>query len=444
MTTTAEDDRSAYIILIVIGIVVIGSVFGIYQQWTSTDRNEGDRMQFVSGTEYTPDQEGQVAVLILNYQNEPVTNNYVCNYTVLYPNKTVFLQDNMTANTSLGTQYGEFTIPAVAGVYEYASTCVNNPRTLTAAKSFHVSGTEVIFEEEGNDETKLNDWNINAWRFDVDFADIQSANCKIYPIIVEHGDNYKPVEDELISSCYYVSGGVPNLSVNLFASGAFGVASTDLNAYFNTSAVLVGNDLNYPSSTLNKAPWDVWATSTSTFVGGTGFKGDTSNRLVKYVAFMGKMTYSEYLSEDCGLLSGGMAETFGNPYVNQGYWYNISVDSPAAGAFGLNTSNELVYCYWTDEDQIVKSYTYNSAIYGRLYAVAAGWSGCNQGTFIDAGRDWLGVQWYSNSSYFERGNNYGIVCDVSYYDNVNELKQTYLHQYVYVNYDGKLRAVIAK
>jgi hypothetical protein len=98
-----------------------------------------DQLQFVSGTEYFPGQEGQISVLITNAVGAVVTATYNCNYTILYPAKSLFAQGNLSSNTSIGTLWTNFTVPNTEGVYEYSSTCTKPGSQSTASKSFHVT-----------------------------------------------------------------------------------------------------------------------------------------------------------------------------------------------------------------------------------------------------------------------------------------------------------------
>lgn len=98
-----------------------------------------DSIAFVSGTEYSPGQEGQVAVMVVDAAGNAVTLDYNCTFSVLYPNKTLFVDGNFTESTSLDTWYTNFTIPAVDGVYEYGAECIKGGKTAISGKSFHVT-----------------------------------------------------------------------------------------------------------------------------------------------------------------------------------------------------------------------------------------------------------------------------------------------------------------
>lgn len=101
---------------------------------------EDDEIQFISGTEYKPGQEGQVIVMIVDVSGDVVTSNYACNFSILYPDKASFVSGNFTnTSSSIGALWTNFTVPQTEGVYEYAATCEKPGKTVVAAKSFHVT-----------------------------------------------------------------------------------------------------------------------------------------------------------------------------------------------------------------------------------------------------------------------------------------------------------------
>lgn len=93
-------------------------------------------MRFVSGTEYNVGEQGQVIAEVRLPNGQPVPVN--CSFTIWYPDKTQFLQENGTTAAS-GNQYINFTIPDTTGVYEYQANCTWQGRSAIASKSFHVS-----------------------------------------------------------------------------------------------------------------------------------------------------------------------------------------------------------------------------------------------------------------------------------------------------------------
>ena len=95
-------------------------------------------INMVSGTEYSPGQEGKVMVELRDRNSDPVVAN--CSVTVLYPNGTTWIPAILMDPTSLGTYSYNFTISNVTGVYEYSTSCQKGAKTYIVGKAFHVSG----------------------------------------------------------------------------------------------------------------------------------------------------------------------------------------------------------------------------------------------------------------------------------------------------------------
>jgi hypothetical protein len=129
---------SGQLILIVATILFMVWIVRIFAE-ERVKADAGLNLQFVSGTEYVGGDEGQVAVIITNSSGTVVTPAFMCNATVLYPNKSIMLEENMSNITGVGTRYIVFVVPDVFGVYEYTATCVSGSIGATAAHSFHVS-----------------------------------------------------------------------------------------------------------------------------------------------------------------------------------------------------------------------------------------------------------------------------------------------------------------
>jgi len=100
------------------------------------------KMQMVSHTEYAFSAPGQIIARIVDFQGSPVAVTS-CNATILYPNKTVFVnQAGMTAVSPItGDYYYAFTTPAgPEGTYEYQATCYYNPsKNASVTNSFHLT-----------------------------------------------------------------------------------------------------------------------------------------------------------------------------------------------------------------------------------------------------------------------------------------------------------------
>ena len=102
-----------------------------------TLESDGVLMSIVSRTEYVPDDDGQVIVELRDKQYAPI--NASCLSSILYPNKTYFFQDELMIGSVLGTEYMNFTVPLVDGVFEYSVNCTYNAKSYVLGSSFHVS-----------------------------------------------------------------------------------------------------------------------------------------------------------------------------------------------------------------------------------------------------------------------------------------------------------------
>jgi hypothetical protein len=92
--------------------------------------------QFVSGTEYNVDEEGQVIVEIRDKDGVAVQTN--CTVNVWYPNKTLWISQ-VASVSDTGNSWINFTTPYLTGVYEYQANCTAKGKVMVMSKSFHVS-----------------------------------------------------------------------------------------------------------------------------------------------------------------------------------------------------------------------------------------------------------------------------------------------------------------
>jgi hypothetical protein len=140
------------LIFLLISIVITG-----VGSWFYLDTPELN-LQMVSGTEYISGEQGQLIVRLTTYDGAPVTDAS-CQASVLYPNKSPFLTDQlMSQSTESGNYYYVFTPPSEPGIYEYTITCVYsvNGRSATSSvsHSFHVSPALIAMLAQLN-ETRI-------------------------------------------------------------------------------------------------------------------------------------------------------------------------------------------------------------------------------------------------------------------------------------------------
>jgi hypothetical protein len=132
----------------VVGALVVSLMVMAFLTWYSrpTDTwivaNESDdvRLNFVSGTEYVAEQDGQVIVELRAVNGSSLTATGNCTAYIWYPNKTAFVTNQlMTVDNSTGNAYITFTAPATEGIYEYQARCTAKGKDVVASKSFHVT-----------------------------------------------------------------------------------------------------------------------------------------------------------------------------------------------------------------------------------------------------------------------------------------------------------------
>ena len=148
MSETLRDGLYIVLGMCVMMVIVLGGVWA-YNKMTwrpsfdpydgGNGTKDGVSMAFVSGTEYVPEQAGQVIVEVRRQRTGESLAN-ACNISVWYPDKTQFLSPSAaTFDAGTGNAYVNFTVPSVEGIYEYQAKCAVANETLVASKSFHVS-----------------------------------------------------------------------------------------------------------------------------------------------------------------------------------------------------------------------------------------------------------------------------------------------------------------
>lgn len=95
-------------------------------------------IRFISGTEYTYFDIGQTIVEILDYKIENKLAGE-CGVTILYPNKTIFITQQLNFTDGYGNYWNEFYIPNSTGVYEQEVVCNISGTLVKGTHTFHVS-----------------------------------------------------------------------------------------------------------------------------------------------------------------------------------------------------------------------------------------------------------------------------------------------------------------
>lgn len=102
-----------------------------------TKAHTDPKVLIVSSTTYIPHENGQIICRFLDFEYSPI--NTTCWATVLYPNKNIFINQEITNATQLDNHYITFTVPETYGVYEYSVTCDVNGKNISGSKAFEVT-----------------------------------------------------------------------------------------------------------------------------------------------------------------------------------------------------------------------------------------------------------------------------------------------------------------
>lgn len=106
---------------------------------TLTEKTEAHnpKIQIVSSTQYIPFENAQIIARFLDF--EYIEINTTCYAYVLYPDKSTFINQQMTASTPLGNYYITFVVPDTIGIYEYSVMCGVNGKNISGSKAFSVT-----------------------------------------------------------------------------------------------------------------------------------------------------------------------------------------------------------------------------------------------------------------------------------------------------------------
>jgi len=124
----------------------------------SSEQNPDD-IYMVSHSEYWSGEEGQIITRLLDYQGQPYVDAD-CTMTVLYPNRTYFI-NAASATFDIDSYYYKFTTPDTEGVYQYRADCyyLNNTKSRSVMNSFHLSPAlnfeKIMYDDLSNQITNL-------------------------------------------------------------------------------------------------------------------------------------------------------------------------------------------------------------------------------------------------------------------------------------------------
>jgi len=143
MRKDVEKSRFALLIaMLVVASAVLGAGTAIIAYAYGEQVAYTPKMFMISHTEYRYVETAQIISRLVNNQGNPIAVNN-CTATVLYPDKTTFINEQLMATSAIsGDHYINFTTPSgPEGIYEYQSTCVWNggARSQSVTNSFHLS-----------------------------------------------------------------------------------------------------------------------------------------------------------------------------------------------------------------------------------------------------------------------------------------------------------------
>jgi len=139
-------NNNAVFKLIVGFFVLLIALFVSIAYGSGKEITESPKVDWVSHTEYWTsagigeNESASTIVRITDYRGEPfdITS---CKVTILYPNKTVYVENqSLSASGVAGNWYAQTRIPDATGTYEQKVACLySGGKTLATAQSFHVN-----------------------------------------------------------------------------------------------------------------------------------------------------------------------------------------------------------------------------------------------------------------------------------------------------------------
>lgn len=201
---------------------LFGGAAAIVAYATGDEVSQETSMMMISHTEYRFSEPGQIISRLVDFQGNPVvvTN---CTATILYPDKSFFVQDALMADSTniTGDHYYAFTTPAgPEGVYEYQSTCTYaaGAKTASVTNSFHLSSA---FSSVLGNLTQVQ-------------SDLESVNSTLVTQIANLNSSLQVTEQNIINELGNVNSSLYNEmnAINTSLTNYIGDTFNDLNASF--------------------------------------------------------------------------------------------------------------------------------------------------------------------------------------------------------------------
>jgi hypothetical protein len=156
-----------FVIYFVFALIIIGIFYSLgffeittqpYKKVVQPENLKEDEiptLSWVSSTEYTTkDADGSTIVKIRDNHNNFI--NTSCLETILFPNRTVYLQETqMNQDFVYGEYFLDFAIPDTYGVYSQEVKCLFKDKNVSSAKAFHISllGDKILASNNNLNQT---------------------------------------------------------------------------------------------------------------------------------------------------------------------------------------------------------------------------------------------------------------------------------------------------
>jgi len=177
-------------------------------------------VSIVGGTEYYPEQEGQIVVQLKDEFNDPVTGA-TCTVDYYYPNSTLWLDDQVTSEMSgVGIYYDNFNVGHVDGVYIAVANCTSGSFSDIDSHTFHVSGILIDINNTLADIGEVVDY-INTTITNTIIPYLQEINSTTHTTYSYLTDTIQPQLDGMAINISYIRD-------NMATSSALTIMQTDV------------------------------------------------------------------------------------------------------------------------------------------------------------------------------------------------------------------------
>lgn len=102
-------------------------------------------LSFVSGTEYSPNDEfGGTVVKLSDWKGDGINTD--CYLSILFPDKSIYLNwTGMNYQSEYSNYYLDWTVPDIEGIYDMEVRCSYNNKNMSLGKGFHVNSEATVY-----------------------------------------------------------------------------------------------------------------------------------------------------------------------------------------------------------------------------------------------------------------------------------------------------------